>query len=118
MVTLQTKRTNSLETHLFITVWTHAFTCILEEWGGGCFGQLFVAKMGEGRGKGLYWVVMMNIPLVPQVRLLNSLDHPYIVRFYGIVINKPVYVAGDTFVVIGNGQSCALDNPLTRKSIW
>ena len=113
MVTLQTKGIN--EAWKFI----YSLQCglmHLEGWGGGdCFGQLFVAK---GRGKGLYWVVMMNIPLVPQVRLLNSLDHPYIVRFYGIVINKPVYVAGDTFVVIGNGQSCALDNPLTRKSIW
>ena len=82
-------------THLFITVLTH----LLASW-GGCFGQLFVAEMGR-EGEGVVWVVMMNIPLVPQVRLLNSLNHPHIVRFYGIVIDKPIYVAGDTFVVTG-----------------
>ena len=78
----------------------------VEGGGGGVVLAGYLLLRWGGRGKGLCWVVMMNIPLVPQVRLLNSLNHPHIVRFYGIVIDKPIYVAGDTFVVTGMAISC------------
>ena len=45
--------------------------------------------------------VLIQLLFSLQVKLLSSLDHPYIVRYYGTVTDKPPLVAAETFLVTG-----------------